>query len=77
MFTKKTKTLKEIGQTLKVLRESKGLTQKEVAIHINISKSCVCRIEKGMIKELDILLTARYVSVFNLSLDELVFTMAA
>jgi transcriptional regulator with XRE-family HTH domain len=73
---KTTKTYPQIGLLLKALRKSKKLTQTEVARRINISKFCVSRIENGIIKELDTLLIARYASIFDVSIDTLVYLAA-
>lgn len=73
---KTTKTYSQIGLLLKSLRKSKKLTQTEVARRINIFKFCVSRIENGIIKELDTLLIARYASIFDVSIDTLVYVAA-
>ena len=36
-----------IGEKIKLLREKKGFTQKEIAEHLNISQSTYARIETG------------------------------
>lgn len=77
MFKKQTKNITEIGQTLKKLRESKGLTQEEVAALIHISRYCVSRIETGDRKEIDTLLIAKYAALLGISMDDLVYCQAA
>ena len=42
----------KLGQRLKILREEKGLTQKQLADELSISQSYISRLEKRIISNL-------------------------
>ena len=59
-----------IGDNLKRLRESKGVSQTELSKDLNITRSMLCQIERGT-KALSLPLAKEITQILNCGIDEL------
>lgn len=59
-----------IGENLRRLRETQGMTQKELAKQVGVSVSMICQIERGT-KSMSLPLGREITDILNCSLDDL------
>ena len=57
-----------IAENIKRIREEKGLLQKQVATHINVSKSTYSKIEKNL-REITVVELHKIAQLFNMTVD--------
>ena len=60
-----------IVQNIKKIREEKGLLQKQVATHINVSKSTYSKIEKSL-REVTVIELYKMSQLFNMTVDQII-----
>jgi len=60
-----------IANNIKLIREEKGLLQKQVAAHIQVDKSTYSKIEKGT-REVTVVELQKMASLFGMSIDQIV-----
>lgn len=59
-----------IGENLRRLRETQGMTQKELAKQVGVSVSMICQIERGA-KSMSLPLGREITDILHCSLDDL------
>lgn len=60
-----------IAENIKRLREEKGLLQKQVATHINVSKSTYSKIEKSL-RDITVEELHKIAQLFDLTVDQII-----
>lgn len=61
----------DIAGNIKRIREEKGLLQKQVATHINVSKSTYSKIEKSL-REVTVIELYKMSQLFNMTVDQII-----
>ena len=62
---------KSLALKVKALRESRGLTQEELAFKCNVSWRTISNLERGLVVP-DLIMLIAIAQIFNVSIDELV-----
>ena len=60
-----------IAENIKKIREEKGLLQKQVATHIDVSKSTYSKIEKNL-RDVTVIELHKIAELFNMTVDQII-----
>ena len=71
MYFIDTFVLMNIAENIKKIREEKGLLQKQVATHIDVSKSTYSKIEKSL-RDVTVIELHKIAELFNITVDQII-----
>jgi transcriptional regulator with XRE-family HTH domain len=71
MYFIDTFVIMNIAENIKKIREEKGLLQKQVATHINVSKSTYSKIEKSL-RDVTVIELHKIAELFNITVDQII-----
>lgn len=71
MYFIDTFVLMNIAENIKRIREEKGLLQKQVATHIDVSKSTYSKIEKSL-RDVTVIELHKIAELFNMTVDQII-----
>ena len=71
MYFIDTFVIMNISENIKKIREEKGLLQKQVATHINVSKSTYSKIEKSL-RDVTVIELHKIAELFNITVDQII-----
>lgn len=71
MYFIDTFVIMNIAENIKKIREEKGLLQKQVATHIDVSKSTYSKIEKSL-RDVTVIELHKIAELFNITVDQII-----
>lgn len=62
----------DFGFKIKKLREQNNISQEDFSDILQISQSCLSKIENGKVKKIDYILIHRVLNFFSISIDDII-----